>query len=168
MAAQKAKIISAASNGYDAPVPVSDPDDFPLPIDGEITVELSTGRVIRMVIGELEMFYAAGEIPDELTRIAARELTVPEPDDDKERERRYRERLRLRDWLVGRVLVAPKLDVDALYQNERWQIYNMANSPALALENFRRQQARHVGVVSAVQDVETATKPATQVEATAE
>lgn len=158
MATQKAKIVGMNGNGVHAAV--SDPANFPIPLEGVITVELTTGRVVQMVIGELEMLYERGEIPNELTRIAARELMTPPPTSEAEREKRYMERLRLVRWVAGRVLVAPQMDVAHLYHDEIWQIYDMANSPALALDNFRRQQARHVGVVPGQQDVEPTTEPA--------
>ena len=161
MAQSKAKllVVGQSTNGNGIGPHISDPNDFPIPLEGIITVELTTGRVVEMVIGELEMLYELGEIPNELTRIAARELTVPTPTNDSEREKRFADRLKLVKWVVGRVLVSPKIDTARLYNDEVWQIYNMANSPALALDNFRRQQARHVGVVRPVQDVGTSAEP---------
>ena len=168
MATQKAKIVDVGQSTNGSGPHISSPDDFPLPLSGVITVELTTGRVVQMVIGELEMLYELGEIPNELTRIAARELTVPSPANDSEREKRFADRARLVKWVVERVLVSPKMEVAHLYRDEVWQIYNMANSPALALDNFRRQQARHVGVVRPMQDVGTSAEPAGELSAAAE
>lgn len=166
MSAQsKAKIISSANTnayrrgGSGALPQVSDPADFPVPLQGEITVELSSGRVVTMVIAELEMLYEMGEIPNDLARIAARELVVPVSSNESEREKRFMERLRLVKWVAGRVLVEPKIEIDRLYRTELWEIYEMANSPARALENFRVQQARHVGAVSGLQDVGAEAEP---------
>lgn len=153
----KAAILAVNGNG--ATAIISSPDDFPVPLEGIITVELDTGRVVEMMIGELSMLYEMGEIPSELTAIAAKSLFPPAKENDAEREKRYWERWRLAKWLVGRVLVT-KIDVNRLYHDEIWQIYNMANSPARAMENFRRQQAGHVGSVSSLQDVEPSAEPA--------
>lgn len=158
-----------ASNGETLrPTPAG---ELPIPLHDSFTVELDTGRVVEMVVGELSMLYEAGEIPDELTKVAVRTLFPPATPDEREREQRYYERLRLAKWVVERVLVHPRV-VDApqgegeiaishLYHDEIWQIYELANSPARAMSNFRRQQARHVGTVSRQQDVEAAAESET-------
>lgn len=64
-----AKILSVNGNNV--------PDDFPVPLEGTITVKLETGRVVEMVIGELSMLYEMGEIPNDLTAIAVRTLFPP-------------------------------------------------------------------------------------------
>lgn len=145
-----AKRLVAASNG-------AEPEHFPVPLTEAFTVELDTGRVVEMVIAELSMLYEAGEIPDELTPIAARQLFPPAAPNEREQQQRYRERLRLAKWVVSRVLRTP-IPVEQLYHDEIWQIYGLANDPARALDNFRRQQARHVAALPEVQD----TGPETQ------
>lgn len=141
---------------------VTQPGELPIPLHESITIELDTGRVVEMVVGELSMLYEVGEIPDDLTGIAARELFPPAKEEDREREKRYRERLRLAKWVVARVLRNPvvvdnpqaanEIAISHLYHDEIWDIYSLANSPARAMDNFRRQQARHVGAVSEMQD----------------
>lgn len=137
--------IIAANGEALRPSPV---DVLPIPLEGSITVELDTGRVVEMVVGELSMLYELGEIPDELTEIAARELFPPDKSSDRNPPQRYAERMRLVRWVVERVLVT-KIPVNHLYHDELWEIWGLANSPARAMDNFRRQQARHVGSVSA-------------------
>lgn len=158
MAKTNASIVASNGNSLRA----TPAGELPIPLHESITVELDTGRVVEMVVGELSMLYEAGEIPDELTGIAARELFPPAKEDEREREKRYRERLRLAKWVVGRVLRNPlvvenpqaanEIAITHLYHDEIWDIYSLANSPARAMDSFRRQQARHVGVVSEVQD----------------
>lgn len=126
-------------------------EKLPIPLQEPITVELDTGREVEMVIGELSMLYELGEIPDELTEIAARELFAPRADDDAGAAKRYAERMRLVRWVVQRVLVND-IPVEHLYHDEIWELYGLTNNPARALSNFRRQQARHVGTVSTLQD----------------
>lgn len=132
---------------------VSSIDEFPAPLEEVITVELDTGRVVDMVIAELYMLYEAGDIPDELTPVAVRALFPAGKENEAERERDYRERVRLARWVAGKVLRCD-VPVERLYLDEIWQIYELANKPAMAVRNFRRQQARHVATVSEVQDVE--------------
>lgn len=141
---------------------------LPAPLEGVITVELDTGRVVEMVIGELSMLYEMGEIPNDLTAIAAKSLFPPAQEKEADREKRYFERLKIVRWLVGRVMISPKIDVNKLYHDELWQIYNMANSPALAMENFRRQQAQHVADFSGREDVGDSTEPTLESVATAQ
>lgn len=155
-----AKIIAVNGNG-------STPSDFPVPLEGTITVKLDTGRVVEMVIGELSMLYEMGEVPNELTPIAIRTLFPPAQEKESEREKRYFERWKVVKWLVSRVLVS-KIEVNRLYHDEIWQIYNMANSPALALENFRLQQAQHVADLSGQQDVGDTAEPTAERAATQE
>lgn len=142
---------------------------LPIPLRDSITVELETGRVVEMVVGELSMLYEMGEVPDDLSSIAARELYPPASENPQERIKRNRERLRIAKWLVARVLRNPvvvekpeaahEIAIDHLYHDEIWEIWTLANSPARAMDNFRRQQARHVGAVSGLQDVGAATEP---------
>lgn len=157
------KFLSAVAPNGDA-LKVSPVDDFPVPLSGSIIVELDTGRVVELVIAELSMLYELGEIPDELTTIAAKTLFAPAQDkDEREREKNYMARLRLAKWVAARSLVNPRvvekptktneITINHLYHDEIWQIYNFALSPAFALDNFRLQQARHVAVVSGLQDV---------------
>lgn len=145
--------------------------DLPIPLHDSITVELDTGRVVEMVVGELSMLYELGEIPDDLTPIAARELLAPPKDEPPAaREKRYFERLKLARWVAGRVLTQPRvvekpkgnaeIAITGLYHDEIWQIYGLANSPASALDNFRRQQARHVATLPGQQDVGPQAEPA--------
>lgn len=154
MAKTNAQVI--ASNGVLLkPTPAG---EIPLPLTETFTVELDTGRVVEMVVAELEMLQEREEIPNELTSIAARELYQPLANDG-ERAKRGRERYKLACWLAGHVLRGPT-KFSELYSSEIWQIYNLANDPARAVDNFRRQQARDVGTVSAVQDVERSTEQA--------
>lgn len=160
MVAQKAKImavydiggLAADLNDNRTGPQVSFLEEYPVPLEGTITVQLDTGRIVEMVIGELSMLYEMGEIPNELTAIAAKTLFPPVQEKDGEREKRYWERFKVAKWLVGRVLVT-KIAVNRLYHDEIWQIYNMANSPALAMENFRRQQTERMADVPGQQDV---------------
>lgn len=137
-----------ANNGETLrPTPAS---EMPVPLEGVITVQLETGRVVEMVIGELSMFYELGEIPDELTHLVARELIEGATETLQERMKRRSERFQIAKWLAGEVLRRaatrqgkpdPALK---LYHEEIWEIYNLANSPKDALDNFRRQQAQRV------------------------
>lgn len=149
-----------AVNGNQTGLLASFLEEYPVPLEGTITVQLDTGRVVEMVIGELSMLYEMGEIPNELTAIAAKTLFPPaqEKEKDGEREKRYWERFKVAKWLVGRVLVT-NIDINRLYHDEIWQIYNMANSPALAMENFRRQQAQHVGDISGLENMGDSAEP---------
>lgn len=160
-----AKILSVNSNVNAQVIPAS--DDFPVPLEGAITVQLETGRVVEMVIGELSMLYEMGEIPNDLTAIAVRQLFPPAQEKESEREKRYFERWKVVKWLVQRVLVT-NINVNRLYHDEIWQIYNMANSPALAMENFRRQQEKRVGDLSGQQDMGDTTEPTPESAAAAE
>ena len=165
--AKRSNATLVASNGdILRPTPA---DALPIPLRDPVTVELATGRVVEMVVGELEMLYELGEIPDDLTRVAVRELFPPANPDERERGERLRERLRLIKWVVRRVLVHPRvvdepqgpdeIAIDYLYNDEVWEIYRLANSPARALASFRRQQARRVGPVSRQQDVGATAEP---------
>lgn len=154
-----------AVNGQHAPS--ADPNHLPMPLEGEITVRLSTGRVVDMVIGELTMFYELGEIPDELTPVAAKILFATGKDDPREVEKRYFERLKLARWTVGKVVHGNTTPVERLYHSEIWEIYDLANAPALALDNFRRYQEERMGTVSAVQDLEPSAESAAALAATA-
>lgn len=154
--ANNAKII--ATNGAVPAIPVSTPDEYPVPLEGVITVKLETGRVVQMVIGELSMLYEMGEIPNELIPIAARSLFEPSKENDPEYEKRYWERWKLVKWLAGRVLKT-QIDPKRLFDEEVWQIYNLANNPGLAVRNFRRQQAGNVESVYELQDVGADTEP---------
>ena len=144
------------------------PEHFPLPLQEPFEVELETGRVVQMVIGELSMLLEAGDIPNDLLPIAVAQIYPPDKFDERAWAQQGKERLRLAKWLVGKVLRTPigssgpsaALTVDQLYHEEIWEIYGMANRPARALDNFRRQQARHVAVVSAMQDVGPVAEPA--------
>jgi hypothetical protein len=155
--AQQAKILKPNSNS-DMPR-ISNPADFPSP--GEpITVELSTGRVIEMVIGELEMFYERGDVPDDLTAIAARSLVYVEEAEEpiKVRAQRGIDAYRLAVWLATQV-VKRGGPVGNFYRSEIWDVWKLANTPALALANFRRQQARHVEIASSLRDVPADAEP---------
>lgn len=148
------------SNGNGYKPQVSAADALPVPLEESIFVELSTGRVVEMVIGELSMFYELGRIPDELKSMAAKILFSAGKDDLKEVEKRYFERLELAKWTVSEVLVNNSTPITRFYHEEIWEIYNLANDPARAMENFRFFQSRHVGVVPGQQDVGTSTEPA--------
>lgn len=134
---------------------------FPIPGEETIAVTLTTGRKVEMVVAELEMLYEAGDIPDELTAIAARQLFPPAKQDDEGREKRYFEQFRLAKHVVTKVLRKPiivatpmkagEIAINHLYRDEIWQIYRLANDPAEALGNFRRQQE---GDVAAPQEGE--------------
>lgn len=137
------------------------PDYMPIPGVDALAITLDTGRKIEMVVAELEMLYEAGDIPDELTAIAARQLFPPAKQDDKDREKRYFGQYRLAKYVVTKVLRKPiivatpmrpgEISINYLYRDEIWQIYRLANAPAEALENFRRQQE---GDVAAAQEGE--------------
>lgn len=142
MAKTNAQVI--ASNGVLLkPTPAG---EIPLPLHDSFVVELDTGRVVEMVVAELEMLQENGDIPNELTSIAARELYQPIAN-DAERAKRGRERYQLARWQAEYVLRGPT-KIEELYSSEIWQIYNLANDPARTLDNFRRQQTRHVGELS--------------------
>lgn len=139
----------------------SNQEHLPIPGEEPITVTLDTGRVVEMVIAELEMLYEAGDIPDELTAIAARQLFPPANEKQEQREKRYFEQFKLAKHVVTKVLRKPivvatpmkpgEIAINHLYRDEIWQIYRLANDPAEALKNFRRQQA---GDVVAAQESE--------------
>lgn len=148
-----------ASNGNGFKPQISSEDEFPAPLEETIFVELSTGRVVEMVIGELSMFYELGEIPDELKSIAAKILFTAGKDDIKEIEKRYFERLKLAKWTLGKVLRNNQVPIERFYHDEIWEIYNYANDPARAMENFRLFKTRHVGSVHELQDVGGQTEP---------
>lgn len=143
--------LGANGNGFKPQI--SSMDDFPVPLEESVFVELSTGRVVEMVIGELSMFYEVGRIPDELKGIAAKILFTTAKDNPKEIEKRYFERLELAKWTVSEVLVNNTTPVNRFYHDEIWEIYNLANDPARAMENFRLYQRRHVGHLSDSGDI---------------
>jgi hypothetical protein len=147
------------SNGNGYKPQVSAADALPVPLEESIFVELSTGRIVEMVIGELSMFYELGRIPDELKRMAAKILFTAGKDDLKEVEKRYFERLELAKWTVSEVLINNSTPLSRFYHEEIWEIYNLANDPARAMENFRFFQAKHVGVVSEGGDIRQAAEP---------
>lgn len=148
-----------ATNGNGFKPQLSPADDFPAPLEESFFVELSTGRVVEMVIGELSMFYRLGRIPDELKSIAARILFTTAKDDARAIEKRYFERLELAEWTVSEVLRNNTTPLERFYHAEIWDIYNFANDPALAMENFRLFQAKHVGVVPDGGDIWTVAEP---------
>jgi hypothetical protein len=150
---------AVVSNGNGYKPQVSPMDALPVPLEESIFVELSTGRIVEMVIGELSMFYELGRIPDELKRVAAKILFSAGKDDLKEVEKRYFERLELAKWTVSAVLVNNSTPLSRFYHDEIWEIYNLANDPARAMENFRFFKAKHVGAISGQQDVGTSTEP---------
>lgn len=156
------------SNGNGFKPQVSAADAFPAPLDESIFVELSTGRVVEMVIGELSMFYELGRIPDELKSIAAKILFTAAKDDPRAVEKRYFERLELAKWTVSEALRNNSVPIDRFYHDEIWQIYNFANDPALAMENFRLYERRHVGVVPESGDILEAAEPMHEGSAAAE
>lgn len=147
------------TNGNGSKPQLSPPDGFPMPLEESIFVELGTGRVVEMVIGELSMYYEIGEIPDELKGIAAKVLFTTAKDDPKEVEKRYFDRLKLAKWTVSKVLRNNVVPISRFYHEEVWQIYNLANDPALAMEIFRLFQARHVGLGDERGDVGSTTEP---------
>lgn len=157
-----------AVNGS-APLP-SKANEFPVPLTGSVIIQLDTGRVVEMVVAELSMLYEAGEIPDELTPIASKVLFAPAKEEERDRERSYLDRLRLAKWVVKHVLRQPRvveepqtkyeIKISDLYHDEIWQIYQLANSPSVALATFRRQQAGHVAALSGRQDVGAEAEPA--------
>ena len=124
---------------------------FPLPLQEPFEVQLETGRKVQLVIGELSMLLEAGDIPNDLLPIAVQQIYPPDKFDERAWAQQGSERLRLAKWLVGKVLRTP-VPVEQLYHEEVWEIYGLANRPARALDNFRRQQARHVAVISDLQD----------------
>lgn len=137
---------------------------IPIPMTDAIPVTLDTGREVEIVLGDLAMLYEIGEIPDDLTPIAQRMLFAAPPKNDAGAEKRYTERFKLVKWLVVNkflkkpvVVETPKrpgeIAANHLYRDEIWQIYNLANDPALALSTFRRQQGIDVAAVSGLQDV---------------
>ena len=148
-----------ATNGNGFKPQVSPMESFPVPLEESIFVELTTGRVVEMVIGELSMFYELGRIPDELKGVAAKILFTTAKDNPKEIEKRYFERLELAKWTASEVLVNNTTPVNRFYHDEIWEIYNYANDPARAMENFRLLKASHVGSVHGQQDVGTQAEP---------
>lgn len=148
-----------ATNGNGSRPQLSAEGEFPMPLEESIFVELSTGRVVEMVIGELSMFYELGEIPDELKGIAAKILFATVKDDIKEIEKRYFDRLKLARWTVGKVLRNNVVPLNRFFHEEIFEIYNMGNDPARAMENFRLFQESHVGLVHELQDVGGQTEP---------
>jgi hypothetical protein len=150
-------IVTANGNGYKPQI--SPMDDYPVPLEESIFVELSTGRVVEMVIGELSMFYELGRIPDELKGIAARILFTSAKDNPKEIEKRYFERLELAKWTVSEVLRNNSTPMTRFYHDEIWEIYNLANDPARAMENFRLFKAGLLGSVHGLQDMGTQAEP---------
>ena len=153
---KQAEILKPQSNGV---LPhISSPDDFPLPTE-PIVVRLTTGRVLEIVIGEIELFYERGEIPDDLTAIAARELIGPDANETpKQAADRVIKRLTLARWLAGEV-IRKGGPASALFVNEIWEVWNLSNSPALALANFRRQQAEHVSALAEMHELRTIAEP---------
>lgn len=168
MATKRLSESMVASNGNGSNPTVSPLDEFPAPLEESIFVELGTGRVVEMVIGELSMFYELGEIPDELKGIAAKVLFTTAKDDAKEVEKRYFERLKLAKWTVGKVLRNNVVPIARFYHEEVWQIYNLANDPALAMETFRLFQESHVGLGDERGDVGSTTEPIAESAAAAE
>jgi hypothetical protein len=150
-------MVTTNGNGYKPQVSAA--DALPVPLEESIFVELSTGRIVEMVIGELSMFYELGRIPDELKSIAAKILFSAGKDDLKEVEKRYFERLKVAKWTVMEVLRNNTVPLTRFYHDEIWEIYSYANDPASAMASFRRLQAKHVGVVSGLQDVGAQTEP---------
>lgn len=149
-----------ASNGNGAAPQSSPLEAFPAPLEETIFVKLGTGRVVEMVIGELSMFYELGQIPDELKAVAAKVLFAAAKDNPLEIEKRYFERLKLAKWTAAQVLRNNDTPISRFYHDEIWEIYNLANDPARALDTFRRFQASHVGVVHELQDVGASAEPA--------
>lgn len=156
-------IVASNGNGYKPQL--SPMEDYPAPLEETIFVELGTGRVVEMVIGELSMFYELGRIPDELKGIAAKILFTAAKDNPKEIEKRYFERLELARWTASEVLRNNSTPIARFYHDEIWEIYNLANDPARALETFRRFQASHVGVVSESGDLREDAEPTLEGEA---
>ncbi len=115
-----------------------------------------------MVIGELSMFFEAGDIPDTLLPIAIQQLFPPAVQSTAERAKHYAEELRLAKWLVGKVLRCA-VPVDQLYHDEIWEIYGLANAPARALENFRRQQAFTLATASGLRAIRPTAEPEAQI-----
>lgn len=148
-----------ATNGNGSKPQLSASDEFPMPLEESIFVQLNTGRVVEMVIGELSMFFEFGQIPDELKGIAAKVLFTTAKDNPAEIEKRYFERLKLARWTAGKVLRNNVVPVERLYHDEIWEIYNLANDPALAMATFRLYQERHVGPVPELQDVGADAEP---------
>lgn len=153
-------IVASNGNGYKPQI--SPEDEFPQPLEESIFVELSTGRVVEMVIGELSMYFEIGEIPDELKGIAAKILFTAGKDDLKEVEKRYFERLKLARWTVGKVLRNNQVAPERFFHDEIWEVYNLANDPARALENFRFFKEKHVGVVPESGDLRAVAEPVAQ------
>jgi hypothetical protein len=148
-----------ATNGNGFKPQISPMDEFPAPLEETIFVELSTGRIVEMVIGELSMFYELGRIPDELKSVAAKILFTSAKDEPRAIEKRYFERLELAKWTVSEVLRNNTVPINRFYHDEIWEIYNYANDPARAMENFRLYKARHVGLVSDSGDILEAAEP---------
>ena len=152
MAKTNAQVV-AANGDILRPTPAG---ELPLPLEGVITVELRTGRVVEMVVAELEALQEIGEIPNELAGLVARELYAPVKDEG-EYIQRGRERYKIAKWLVAHVLRGPTKFAE-LFRSEIWEIYNMCQEPARALDNFRKFQARHVGRLSALPEMASDTE----------
>ncbi len=154
----KPEIIKPGNNG-DLPH-ISNPSEYPSP-DEPIIVRLTTGRIIEMVIGEVETFLERGEIPNELIGIAARELLPPPKDETEEHAaKRIADRYRLAKWTT-RTVVRRGGPTERFFAGENWEVYNLANSPAMALANFRLQQAIHVDMLAQQQDIGLVAEPTT-------
>ena len=153
------------TNGNGSKPQISPMDAFPAPLEETIFVELNTGRVVEMVIGELSMFYELGRIPDELKGIASKILFTQAKDNPKEIEKRYFERLELARWTASEVLRNNTTPMTRFYHDEIWEIYNLANDPARAMEKFRQYQRRDVGDISESGDLWQDAEPTLEGEA---
>lgn len=153
----KPEILKPVHNG-DMPQ-VSAPDDFDY--DKPMLVRLTTGRVIEMVLGEIEMFLQHGEIPNELIGIATRQL-LPSPDKetDEQAAKRIMERLQMAEWTAAQV-VKRGGPIERFAKAEIWEVYNLANNPAMLLANFRLQQRINVDLLAQQQAIGLVAEPAT-------
>lgn len=128
-----------------------------------VELRLATGRPVRMRLVELSRLYTGGKIPSHLTNYVAGLLWYEPGSKSKstsdENIRYNAEVMRLvaKAALVDPEIVDnPKTDseisFDDLFDEELSEIYRLANSPAKALESFRRQQAEPMAAVSDLQD----------------
>ena len=153
--AKQPEILKPGSNGVLPPV--SNPNDFDF--DKPMLVSLTTGRVVEMVLGEVEMFLERGEIPNELIGIATRQLLpIPAKETDEQAAKRIMERLQFAEW-TATMVVKRGGPTERFAKGEIWEVYNLANNPAMLLANFRHQQAVHVDLLAQQQDAELVAEP---------
>lgn len=122
----------------------------------EITLE--TGREVTMVLIEMTRFMERGEIPNELRAIAARTFYLEERKTPEEKMKDFLDRVRFGKWMTRQVVKSPA-NTDDFFDDEYLEVARLANNPAMALETFRKQQAKRLGLGDGVREVGADTKP---------